>query len=65
MKVWQVTETGSFIDGVRLSDTALDELELDRQRIRLGADRGAIGRRETWVESTSSVPSSATIRKTS
>jgi len=30
MKVWQVTETGSYIDGVRLSDTVLDELELDQ-----------------------------------
>lgn len=31
MKVWQVTDHGSFIDGVRLSDTTLTDLALDDQ----------------------------------
>lgn len=39
MKVWQVTSTGSFIDGVRLSDVTLNDLELqanDFASIRVG-----------------------------
>jgi predicted transcriptional regulator len=31
LKVWQVNEDGSYIDGLRLSDTALAELRLDQQ----------------------------------
>jgi len=31
MKVWQVTEQGSFIDGVRLSDRTLEDLDIDGQ----------------------------------
>lgn len=31
MKVWQVTDTGTFIDGVPLSDTTIADIGLDRQ----------------------------------
>lgn len=48
MKVWQVTADGSFIDGVRLSDTTLDDLDLEAEdfvsvRIAVPADGANVG----------------------
>ncbi len=48
MKVWQVTHSGSYIDGVRLSDTTLDDLAIDDQdflsvRIGVPSDGGNVG----------------------
>lgn len=48
MKVWQVTEAGSFIDGARLSDVTLDDLDLAGQdfvsvRIAVPSDGSNVG----------------------
>lgn len=48
MKVWQVTETGCFVDGVRLSDVTLDRLRLDDSeyisvRIEVSPDADNVG----------------------
>lgn len=48
MKVWQVTNSGSYIDGVRLSDTSLDDLDIDGQdfvsvRIGVPSNGGNVG----------------------
>lgn len=48
MKVWQVTPAGSFIDGVRLSDTTLSDLDLTAHdfisvRVSVAADAANVG----------------------
>jgi len=48
MKVWQVTDTGSFIDGVRLSDRSLADLRVDDQdfvsvRVEVPRDAANVG----------------------
>ena len=48
MKVWQVTQTGSFIDGVRLSDVTLSDLDVTAHdflsvRVAVPADATNVG----------------------
>jgi predicted transcriptional regulator len=48
MKVWRVTEAGSFVDGMPISDTTTDDLALDEQefvsvRIAVPADGANVG----------------------
>ena len=41
LKTWRIGATGTFVDGVRISDTRIDELDLPRHhsiRMRIGID---------------------------
>jgi predicted transcriptional regulator len=44
LKTWRIGDSGTFIDGVRISDTRIDELELPKHhsiRMKIGIDRKA------------------------
>ncbi len=44
LKTWRINETGSYVDGVRVSDVSIDQLDLDEHRsirVRIGVHEDA------------------------
>jgi predicted transcriptional regulator len=67
MKVWQVTETGSFVDGVQIADTNLDDLHIDDQdfvsvRIAVPADGVNVGGINIFGSAFGNYPQDITLR---